>query len=267
LWYCSYGRPITLAFQDSDALRVQFPYSGTGATLATGRSIPVGGQWGCISHSAKVIEFGADFSQILWRLDIHKVIQKISAITGKPITQKLTFSPSLDLTSDRSADLMRIMLCTLASVGGSSPSLGQQLVLAELEQALIVSLLFASDHSCLNMIKGQSPGIASWQVLRAESYIEANWNKPIHIEDLVSVTNASARSIFRTFKQSRGYSPLEFVKNVRLQHAKQMLTNAENPLSVTEVSLLCGYGDIGNFSKDFRKAYGETPSTVGKRKN
>jgi transcriptional regulator GlxA family with amidase domain len=56
----------------------------------------------------------------------------------------------------------------------------------------------------------------SWQVRRAEKYILAHWDEPITIEALARETSTSTRTIFHHFKQSRGQSPMAFVKQVRL---------------------------------------------------
>ena len=102
--------------------------------------------------------------------------------------------------------------------------------------------------------------------MRAERYIEAHWDEPITIEDMVSATGASARSIFRAFKKSRGYSPFQFVKELRLQQARRMLDSDASDLTVTEVAVTCGFENLSRFSKDFSRAFGEPPSAVRNRR-
>ena len=89
-----------------------------------------------------------------------------------------------------------------------------------------------------------------------------NWDKPITLEDIVTASGASARSVFRAFRQSRGYTPLQFRKHIRLLRAKQLLHDESAALSVTEVALICGFPDLSRFSKDFSRAFGVAPSTV-----
>ena len=112
------------------------------------------------------------------------------------------------------------------------------------------------------LLERQPPSIAPWQVRRVEDYIAANWDQPIGVEDLAAATGASVRSIFRTFKQCRGYSPMEFVKQVRLRRAHEMLTCGDTTTSVTDVAFACGFGDLGRFSKDYRARFGALPSAT-----
>jgi AraC-like DNA-binding protein len=47
------------------------------------------------------------------------------------------------------------------------------------------------------------------------NFSEANWQQPISLEDLAVVTGVSTFSLFRSFKQSRGYLPLTVASQVR----------------------------------------------------
>jgi transcriptional regulator GlxA family with amidase domain len=106
---------------------------------------------------------------------------------------------------------------------------------------------------------------ATWQVRRAEEYIEAHWNQPITIASLAVATAASARSIFYHFKNSRGVSPMSFLKQVRLDHAKHLLERSGVDHSVTQIAVDCGFGNLGHFAGDYFKRFGERPSDTLKR--
>jgi transcriptional regulator GlxA family with amidase domain len=134
------------------------------------------------------------------------------------------------------------------------------LAMAEFEQALMVTFLCANRHNYSHLLDRQPSSIAPWQVRRAEQYIEAHWDQPITVEALVIATGVSARSLFHFFKQSRGYSPMAFLKRIRLQHARQLLTLPCAGTSVTEIAFGCGFGNLGHFSKDYFRTFGELPS-------
>lgn len=105
----------------------------------------------------------------------------------------------------------------------------------------------------------------TWQVRRAEEYIETHWDQPITIASLARSTAASARSIFYHFKNSRGQSPMSFLKQVRLEHARDMLERSGLDRSVTEIAVQCGFGNLGHFAGDYFKRFGERPSETLKR--
>lgn len=91
--------------------------------------------------------------------------------------------------------------------------------MVEMEQALMTWFLVGNRNNYSPLLNGRSQSAAPWQVKRAEEYIEASWDQPLTIEVLAAVTGSSARSLFHAFKQSRGYSPMTFLRQVRLQRA------------------------------------------------
>lgn len=259
LWFCSYGVPVTIRFPDSDYLRVQFRYSGNGRTRVCGTSVDLTAEQGCISRAETDIDFGENYQQVVWRVPPDLFAAKLAAMTGEPLTGTLSFDPVLDLASPAGRSLATILGCILNTIE-VMPLHAAPAVLAELEQALAVSLLTAAGHSRQALFGGDVRGVAPWQVRRAEDFIEANWNRPISIEDLAAVTGTSARSLFRRFKEYRGCSPLDFAKRLRLRHAHRMLRSGGPETSVTEIAVACGFGDLGHFGKDYAKAFGELPS-------
>ncbi|MBZ9655049.1 helix-turn-helix domain-containing protein [Phyllobacterium lublinensis] len=74
------------------------------------------------------------------------------------------------------------------------------------------------------------------------------------------VANTSARSLFYSFKKSRGVSPMTFVKQVRLRKARSMLTGPNPATSVTSVAIACGFSNLGHFARYYCSAFGEHPS-------
>jgi transcriptional regulator GlxA family with amidase domain len=137
-----------------------------------------------------------------------------------------------------------------------------KLVLDELEQALIISYLSCNRHNYSHLLEGSVRPVAPWQVRLAEEYIEQNWDQPVTIESLALVGNIGIRSLFYSFKKSRGVSPMVFVRQVRLQHAKEMLMHAGPETTVTLVASACGFSNLGHFAKYYHAAFGEHPSAT-----
>ena len=137
--------------------------------------------------------------------------------------------------------------------------------LAELEQALLVAFLFTNENNFSRILEQNSLTIAPWQVRQAEEYIEANWQTGLTIESIAEAIGASARSIFSSFSQARGYSPMAFLKATRLHHAREKLQSAAAGITVTGIALECGFQNMGHFAISYRKQFGETPSETLKR--
>jgi AraC-like DNA-binding protein len=65
------------------------------------------------------------------------------------------------------------------------------------------------------------------------------------------------------FKALFGVSVIQFVLDLRLEHAHQLVLHSGMPLA--EVSDIAGYQQPGNFSKAFHKKYGSSPADLRKR--
>jgi transcriptional regulator GlxA family with amidase domain len=85
------------------------------------------------------------------------------------------------------------------------------------------------------------------------------------MEDFLEVSGCSARSIFRAFQESRTYSPMAFVRQVRLTHARKNLLGGET-ITIAEIAHSCGFGDLAKFSKSYRESFGELPSQTRKKR-
>jgi AraC-like DNA-binding protein len=102
---------------------------------------------------------------------------------------------------------------------------------------------------------------ASLLTVSANEYLRDKHPKPVYISDLCHVLGVSYRVLHQAFMLTRGESPSLHLKRQRLMMTHQVLSNAgsEAPL-VKTVALDHGFWHLGNFSQDYRKLFGETPS-------
>ena len=90
-----------------------------------------------------------------------------------------------------------------------------------------------------------------------EEYVRNNIDQKIHIVHLATLANLSQSQLERTFKAVLNMSPIQFVQKLRLEHAIRLL--ADYKLTVTQISLNCGYGDHSAFSRQFKQFTGMSP--------
>lgn len=265
LWFTETQTPLELQMPDGPYIRVQIQRAGKGVTYINERPIEVSAAQSCISPAEATIGHGAGFQQLVWRVHHDVLIRKLAALTGAPVSRRLTFEPACKRDQPESKAFISILDCILANIDQGTV-LAPAFVLAELEHALIISMLFNFTHNMQDLLEQEVLEAGSWQVTRVEEYIEAHLDAPFDIERIAEVTGISTRSIYRAFKRSRGYSPMAFARQRRLQQARRMLERRQTNQTVTSVAFVCGFNDVGHFSRVFSKAFGEAPSAVlGKR--
>ena len=203
----------------------------------------------------------ANFEHFVTLIDPEALLKTIGALTGtRPVSQLRLNYTNFELRP--LPRLSRNLVKLLVEELDADDSVPSSVVTAELEQAIVVAFLYGNSHNYSSVLEGRPAAAAPWQIRRVEEYVEANWDQPITIEALAVVANASARSIFHSFKEHRRYSPMNFVKQVRLKHAKESLGARDGETTVTKVAFECGFGNLGHFANDYKRAFGETPSAT-----
>jgi AraC-like DNA-binding protein len=259
--YTTFGVPVQLEFPGADFFRFQIMLKGTAATVAQGKQIAVApGDCCTISSNEELIQNdSADFAHLVVRIGGDALLAKLGALIGVQPKSPLRLQEPAALAGERARSLRRFVLFLARELDLGRSHL-HALAVAELEQSLMVAFLCGSCHNFSDLLEREPPEIAPWQVRRAEEFIAANWNQPITIEALAQAVGASGRTIFRCFKQSRGYGPMVFVKRLRLAHAREQLSRGDAGTTVTGAALSCGFRNVGHFAVDYRAAFGELPS-------
>lgn len=91
----------------------------------------------------------------------------------------------------------------------------------------------------------------------AIAYMNSHFSEDIQIEQLPAMVNMSRRNFFYRFRRSTGYAPAEYLREIRLSRAKEMLLQTEYPIS--EIALDCGFCDGNHMCRIFRQHTGCTP--------
>ena len=262
--YGRYGAPVRLTMSNTDFYTQGFGIRGYGEATTDGRQFKVaGGQGGAAGPGAvALLDYRAGFEHVFLKIPPEALNRKLAALLGNPLGPPLKLRGEYD-TSALAAQFR--FLCFVISELDRSKDALPALLLAEYDQALIVAYLCANLSNYSDRLNAPSPTVAPWQVARAMEYIEANWDQPITIEALASVTESSARSLFATFRKSRGCSPMAFVRHFRLLRAKEILLLADPETSVSSVASRCGFESPGHFAKTYSNLFGELPSDTLKR--
>ncbi|MDX1939052.1 MAG: AraC family transcriptional regulator [Saprospiraceae bacterium] len=101
--------------------------------------------------------------------------------------------------------------------------------------------------------KHHKPGVKAIQ-----DFIHAHYDENFSLDALSRAVNLSPFHLIRLFKKEIGIAPYEYLRNYRIERAKQLLRNKH---SITETALSVGFYDQSHFHHCFRKLVGVTPKT------
>ena len=99
-------------------------------------------------------------------------------------------------------------------------------------------------------------------VRHAINYIRTNLQDNLDLGTLSGVLGFSSTYILHKFKKEVGVSPMQFVLSQRMKEAQRMLLSTDKPIQ--EIAHAVGIADMSYFAKQFKKAYGQTPSKFKK---
>src|SRR5882757_8190805 len=102
-------------------------------------------------------------------------------------------------------------------------------------------------------------GLAAWQMLRVQAYIDSNLHRTIHIRNLSDVARRSPAHFSRKFKLAVGESPHAHVVRRRLERACYLMMTSADPLS--EIALSVGFSDQAHLCRLFRQAFSQSPAS------
>ena len=132
---------------------------------------------------------------------------------------------------------------------------------AEMAQGYLRQLLItAARHAYADIIDKQTYHSMFEEVINR---FHRDYQTDINIARLAESYHTSCSWFIREFKKYTGYSPKQYITNLRLRHAKELLNNQY--LSVSNVAALVGYDNQLYFSRLFHKYIGMSPSEYRSR--
>ncbi|MFE0019367.1 helix-turn-helix transcriptional regulator [Amycolatopsis sp. NPDC059021] len=98
-------------------------------------------------------------------------------------------------------------------------------------------------------------------VRRAITFIDDHAHEDISAADIAATARTTIRAVQHAFRRHLGTTPMEYLRQARLQHAHQELLAADptTGATVTEIAARWGFFHPGRFAHHYRTAYGCPP--------
>ena len=152
-------------------------------------------------------------------------------------------------------DIMRVynLLDTLSSVKEGFYAVTQFLtILYELSKSTEMHTLASSSYAKVAVESD------SRRVLKVKNYIAKNYTEEIRLNTLADIAGMSPSAFSRFFKSHTGRNLSDYIIEQRLGYASRMLVDTSN--SIAEICYACGFNNLSNFNRIFKKKKGCSPS-------
>ena len=187
-----------------------------------------------------------------------------------PLTQnKLTFPRFLDQTSPFFSAFRSCyqQISHIFSQSKETLITGEQILTDDVISQLqikagilqLIGILMEAGLMC------QSPRTESQKITAIKtvlSYITDHYHEKLYVQDLASQVNMNEQYFCRFFKRSIGKTPIDYINDYRLNKVIRLLETGD--AQITEICLECGFYNMGNFQRLFKRKTGITPLQYGK---
>lgn len=98
-----------------------------------------------------------------------------------------------------------------------------------------------------------------FQISRVINMIHENYATPLNVQDLAQEAGMSSTAFHSAFKTLTNFSPLQYIKNVRLHKAKELIQSMNERANTA--AAIVGYESATQFSREYKRFFGVTPGS------
>ena len=98
----------------------------------------------------------------------------------------------------------------------------------------------------------------SHRVARVVRFLEHNFDRPLDIATIAKTSGMGESTLHHTFKAVTAMSPMQYLKKIRLHRGRVMMLS--EGLNAGETAHRIGYGSPSQFSREFKRLFGVSPS-------
>ena len=201
-----------------------------------------------------------DYEQILLRLDRAAIADAWRRLTAEDQAPDICFDAIIPLyTAGWQALLPMLQWVVRCSGLGPSPTAAQAALLAQTEMLVATTLLLHQPHSMAAQLWPEPPPSTSQAIRRAQAYMREHLGERLPVAMVASHCGLSVRRLQALFRDECRQSPLQWLRAQRLQAVRRAMRQGGSTDKVSEIAARFGFAHLGEFSRAYRQAFGETP--------
>lgn len=262
--YLEYGAKTLIAPGELESFYlIQIPLAGNAAISCGSDRYYSGTDAAAVLNPHRQVSmiWEAGTRQVLVQIGRAALTEHLERLLDIHANRPLTFEGSLDLSRGPGRALRSLVLHLVSDIDAGDSGFGAPgLMNRQIEHTLMTGLIEAHANNYSHFL-GRRPGGAVPRHLRlAESFIIANLDLPLTIDDIANAAGTTPRTLQLAFRQFRGTTPLAFWRDRRLLRAHESLISGQPGTSVTDIAIQWGFTHLGRFSELYKSRFGRLPS-------
>ncbi|AIO68827.1 helix-turn-helix domain protein [Burkholderia oklahomensis] len=253
----------TIAFGDAMQVRVDavdgyhllmFCLTGCAQVRTMGRAFDVDSRTGvlCPPGEPFAAHLSRDCEQFVLRIDAATLAAHIGDAAA-------SLDPEIGVDDSALSAWMQQLKLVARSPELLASASANPRVAARLER-LLLELLIDGHPPAAAPVRRADP--APGFVRRAQEFIDTQFAQPLQLAEIAQAAGVPERTLRDGFLQFRGMSPMQYLRKMRLDHARELLRAAAPDRRIAEIALDCGFAHLGRFAIAYRERFGELPSST-----
>jgi AraC-like DNA-binding protein len=138
------------------------------------------------------------------------------------------------------------------------------LAVSQIEQMAATLLLSCHSHNYSSHSTTNRKPVLPRHIRRAQDFISTHAHEPICANRIAEIAGVSLRSLYAGFKDLLGTSPMQYLRDLRLDKVRAELLGNVNG-NIAGIAHRWGFEHMGRFSGEYKKRFGESPSQTLRR--
>jgi AraC-like DNA-binding protein len=267
----TYGSDVTLI---SPPLRqwyvVCLPVTGHVSVRCGGDTGVIGDGLGVLLRPDRVIEFGNwnhDTTLLALRIQRSDLEHELGTTLNRSVHGPIAFKFAVDARRSDGRFLRAVhhLLGELRSADSMTDYAASR---GHFSRLVMAALIAGQPNEYSEQLKEGDQSLTPRVIREATELIDHRYAEPLTVGDMATAVTRSVRSIEDSFQRYLGVSPMAYLRQVRLNHARAAL-RAADPLetSVASVARSCGFTHPPRFAAYYFQQFGVYPSADLRRQD
>jgi AraC-like DNA-binding protein len=261
--FISYGADVEIEPGELESFYlIQIPLSGQALIDNSAGTVNAGPGLGSVlnPHRHTTMRWHEGCSHLLLQIDIDALGRVAERLLGRSLSHPVTFETALDqYRSGVNPWIKQLHACFSLADKDAVFSIGNPHTQAIVEEQLIEGLLLCQPSDIAPALASGVVKASNVHVRRAVQFIHDNLSYPITIGKIADALQISPRSLQLGFKSELDQSPLQYLREARLQEARHQLLNSPESVKIGDICERVGFSHFGRFSVEYRRRFGESP--------
>jgi AraC-like DNA-binding protein len=248
---------------------ISVPVAGRALFHVGGEPVEVTPRQACVIEATRRFHFEADaqFDQIVLRFEHDALLDAWTGLSGTPAPDDLRLQAALPLSGEAWQAVVPVLRMVASCTRRAYAAAALPHVQRRLQELLLTTLLLHAAPGLTDLPPRTSEPAAAKLVRRAQSWLMAQLTEPVTLGMVARATGVASRTLQAAFQSQCAMGPMQWLREQRLSAVHRHLREAADAsVRVTDAALAHGFTHLGEFSRAYRRRFGESPGrTLGRR--